>query len=81
MHIYFYSKKTFYRKNNKMIYMNRNKICNKVKSFKIITCPICGFTFRRARKEKISCPMCGTWLFGFDFNKFIDKTKFFHNVR
>ncbi|MFX1345833.1 MAG: hypothetical protein ACFFAI_12055 [Promethearchaeota archaeon] len=51
------------------------RINNEVGSIQIITCPTCGFTFRavdmNTRRKKILCPMCGSILFGLDFNKFI----------
>ena len=57
------------------------------RSFQLITCPSCGYTYRliekKRRKTDRKCPMCGTWLFGLDFNKyrFIDKDIIFHKVR
>jgi len=59
-----------------MIIMKENRIqiiSNEVGSFRIITCPVCGFTFRlidiKMRKKKKICPLCGGRLFGLDFNK------------
>jgi ribosomal protein S27E len=49
---------------------NRN---NEVASFLIITCPVCGFTFRivdmKTRKSKNECLMCGSRLFKSDFSR------------
>ncbi|MFX0083720.1 MAG: hypothetical protein ACFE94_18370 [Candidatus Hodarchaeota archaeon] len=67
---------------------NRTKNnCNEVSSFRIITCPICGFTLRlsdlKKRRKKRNCPMCGGLLFGLDLNKiiFFNRDKSFQNVR
>ena len=78
MHICFYSKKSFYRKKNEMMIMKEKRIqinSNEFGSFRIITCPVCGFTFRlidiKTRKNKKNCPLCGGRLFGLDFSKFM----------
>jgi ribosomal protein S27E len=44
---------------------------NRIRSPMVITCPICGFTYRiinpKSGKKKIKCPMCGyiTLIFGY----------------
>jgi hypothetical protein len=61
--------------------------CNEVGSFRIISCPICGFTLRlidlKKTIKKKNCPKCGGELFSLDFNKiiFFIRDKSFQNIR
>ncbi|MFX1376207.1 MAG: hypothetical protein ACFFA0_10365 [Promethearchaeota archaeon] len=50
-------------------------INDEIKSIGIITCPVCGFTFRmvemKTKKRNKNCPLCGTRLFYLEINKIL----------